>query len=258
MNLMNVLIIEDEQHTALRLKKLIEEIRPDIQILGILDSIESSLKWLTSHPPPDLIFQDIHLADGSGFEIYSTLSIDVPVIFTTAYDQYAIAAFKVNSIDYLLKPILKEQLESSLEKFDRLIENQEQQDHNYENLLQLLAPKNFQKRFMVRYGQKIKVVNTEDIAYFFTLSKNNFFKTFSNDEYPSDYSLDKLEPMLDPALYFRINRQIIIHIRSIKEMFSYSKSRVKIELDPPCDFETISSTERSGKFKNWLSGKSLQ
>lgn len=253
---MRILIIEDEHNTALRLKKMINEIDQTMEVLAILDSIESSLRWLSSNPLPDLIFQDIHLADGSGFEIYQTLSLDVPVIFTTAYDQYALEAFQVNSIDYLLKPVSKEQLQKSIDKMKRLIQAPGKQPYSYENLARLIAPKSFQKRFMVRYGQKIKVIETKNIAYFFTFGGHNFFKTFSNDEYPSDFSLDKLEDMLDPEVYFRINRQIIIHIHSIKEMFSYSKSRIKIELNPSCDFETISSTERSGTFKAWLSGKS--
>lgn len=249
---MKAIIIEDEQRTALRLQKLISELEPDMEVVAILDSIESSINWLTSNPQPDLIFQDIHLADGSGFEIYRTIKTDAPVIFTTAYDQYAIEAFRLNSIDYLLKPINKEQLKSSLEKLKRIAGSRNKTD--LEALAGMLLPKTYQNRFMVRYGQKIKVINTDDIAYFYTLQGNNFFKTFDGMEYPSDYSLDKLEGMLDPEKYYRINRQIIIHINAIGEMYAYSKSRVRIELVPPCDFETIASTERSGSFKKWLSG----
>jgi len=252
---MNVLIIEDEQHTALRLHKMIRDLEPEAEIVGQLESVKLSIQWLANNPHPDIIFQDIQLADGSGFEIYQTVQVDVPVIFTTAYDQYAIEAFKVNSIDYLLKPINKTQLRQSLDKFKRLQYTHVKPEIDYSGLAELLNKQNYQKRFMVRYGQKIKVVEIDNIAYFFTVSGNNFFKTFDNREYPSDYSLDKLEKMLDPEEYYRINRQIIIHIKSIKEMYTYSKSRVKIELNPPCDFETIASTERSGSFKKWLSGK---
>lgn len=253
---MKAIIIEDEQPTALRLQKMIGDLDPDIQVVKILDSIESSISWLGSNPHPDLIFQDIHLADGSGFEIYRSIKVEVPVIFTTAYDQYAIEAFKVNSIDYLLKPVTRPQLKSSLEKFRQVTASRVKPQTDYEGLANLLSPAQYQKRFMVRYGQKIKVVNTSDIAYFYTVQNNNFFRTFDKSEYPSDFSLDKLEGMLDPEFFYRINRQIIININSIREMYTYSKSRVKIELDPPCDFETIASTERSGNFKKWLSGNS--
>lgn len=250
---MNALIIEDEQPTALRLKKMIMELDPDIRVIEILDSIASAIAWLESNSHPDLIFQDIHLADGSGFEIYKSIEVDVPVIFTTAYDKYAIDAFQVNSIDYLLKPVTRAQLKSSLDKLKRISGKGKTAD--YADLAGMLLPQSYQKRFMVRYGQKIKVIATEDIAYFYTLQGNNFFKSFAGMEYPSDFSLDKLEEMLDPDTFHRINRQIIININAIREMYSYSKSRVKIELDPACDFETIASTERSGKFKKWLSGQ---
>ncbi|MEZ5084482.1 MAG: LytTR family DNA-binding domain-containing protein [Bacteroidales bacterium] len=251
---MKVLIIEDEQKTAERLKNMILEIEKKAEVVAILDSIEASVRWLKSNPHPNLIFQDIHLADGSGFEIYKTIQVDVPVIFTTAFDQYAIEAFKVNSIDYLLKPINKTQLSQSLEKFNRLKKSEEFKTFDYTALAGLLNLQKFQHRFMVRYGQKIKVIETENIAYFYTISGNNFFKTFENDEYPSDFSLDKLEEMLDPDIFYRINRQFIINIKAIGEMYAYSKSRVKIELNPPCEIETIASTERSGDFKKWLAG----
>ncbi len=250
---MKALIIEDEHATAQRLQKLIGELDPGIEVVEILDSVESSIAWLTSHPHPDLIFQDIHLADGSCFEIYRAVHMDIPVIFTTAYDQYAIDAFRVNSIDYLLKPVSRDQLKASLDKLKRI--SQQDRKPDYGALAGVLTPRSYQKRFMVRYGQKIKVVPTDEIAYFYTLEGNNFFKTFDGMEYPSDHSLDRLEGMLDPERYYRINRQIIINIRAIREMYAWSKSRVKVELDPPCDFETVASTERSGSFKKWLDGQ---
>ncbi|MCF8368479.1 MAG: LytTR family DNA-binding domain-containing protein [Bacteroidales bacterium] len=253
---MNVLIIEDELAIAKRLQKLIEEIDPEIKVLASIESVESSIKWFQSNPHPDLIFQDIHLADGSGFEIYQQVNIDVPVIFTTAYHQYAIDAFKLNSIDYLLKPIKKDQLKQSIEKFKKQFKKQGPPAINYAILSTLIAKESYQKRFMVRYGQKLKVIETDDIAYFYTLSGNLFFKTFDNNEYPVDFSLDKLENMLDPDKFYRINRQFIIQMKAIKEMYAYSKSRVKIDLDPPCEIESIASTERSGDFKKWLSGLS--
>ncbi len=251
---MKVLIIEDEQATALRLKKLLNEIDPGIEVLEILDSIESCVKWYRNHPLPELVFQDIQLADGSSFEIFSEIEVEVPVIFITAFDQYAIDAFRVNSVDYLLKPVQKDQLAGSIEKFKRYHQPAESAV-DYNALARMIRKDDYQKRFVVRYGQKIKSIETTSIAYFFTESGNNFFRTFSNETYPVDFSLDKLETMLDPEKYYRINRQFIIHIKAISEMYSYSKSRVKIELDPPCEIETIASTERSGEFKKWLGGE---
>ena len=252
---MKVLIIEDEQATALRLKKLLTEIDPEIEVMDILDSIESSVNWYQQNKVPELVFQDIQLADGSSFEIFKEIKMEVPVIFITAFDQYAIDAFKVNSVDYLLKPVNKTQLSESIEKFKRIHKN-DQEIFDYHKLARIIHKDDFQKRFVVRYGQKIKSIETADIAYFYTDSGNNFFRTFNNETYPLDFSLDKLENMLNPDEYYRINRQFIIHIKSIDEMYTYSKSRVKIELTPPCEIETIASTERSNKIKKWLGGLS--
>ncbi len=252
---MKVLIIEDEQVTAKRLEKLLLEIEPEIHILDILDSIESAVRWYKNNDQPDLVFQDIHLADGSCFEIFNEVQVDSPVIFITAYDQYAIDAFKVNSVDYLLKPVKRELLAESLKKFKRIHSNRQSVEIDYSALARQIKKQEHQQRFVVRYGQKIKAIETNQIAYFFTETGNNFFRTFENNTYPVDFSLDKLEEMLDPGKFYRINRQFIINIEAIKDMYTYSKSRVKIELNPPCEIDTIASTERSGDFKKWLSGE---
>jgi DNA-binding LytR/AlgR family response regulator len=253
---MKVLIIEDEQPTAIRLKKLLNEIDPGIQVLDILDSIASSVKWYRQNPHPDLVFQDIHLADGSGFEIFNQVEVNVPVIFVTAYDQYALQAFKVNSIDYLLKPVKKMDLIDALEKFKQFRPSGRiETEIDYSALVRLLKTHEQPKRFVVRYGQKIKAIDVEQIAYFYTDSGNSFFKSFDNHLYPLDISLDKLEPMLDLSVFYRINRQFIINYKSIKEMYAYSKSRVRVILDPPSELETIASTDRSSDFKQWLTGK---
>lgn len=170
---MKVLIIEDEQATALRLKKLLTEIDPEIEVMDILDSIESSVNWYQQNKVPELVFQDIQLADGSSFEIFKEIKMEVPVIFITAFDQYAIDAFKVNSVDYLLKPVNKTQLSESIEKFKRIHKN-EQEIFDYHKLARIIHKDDFQKRFVVRYGQKIKSIETADIAYFYTDSGNNF------------------------------------------------------------------------------------
>lgn len=253
---MNVLIIEDEQATAQRLSKLLQEIELSIEIVDTLDSIESCVNWFKSNKQPDLIFQDIHLADGSSFEIFKQVEVKSPVIFVTAYDQYALQAFKVNSVDYLLKPVKKNDLLEALKKFNEIYGQKKQTEIDYSALAKLIQKDNFQKRFLVRYGEKIKAVDIENIAYFFTQEGNLFFKTFDNHQYPLEISLDKLEPTLDATWFYRINRQFIINFKAISEMYSYSKSRVLIVLNPPCEIETIASTERSGEFKQWLTGKS--
>jgi len=250
---MKILIIEDEIAATRRLTKLILEIAPQCEIVGELDSIETSVEWFQSNPQPDLIFQDIQLADGSSFEIFKSVEIFKPIIFTTAFDQYAIQAFKVNAIDYILKPIKRESLEMALEKYHRW---QGDYRFDYKALVKAIRRDEYNHRFLIKFGQQIKVVEISEVAYFYTQSKITFLVTSLGKRYPIDYSLDKLDALINPTHFFRINRQFIINISAIKEMYSYSKSRVKIELHPACDIPTIVSTERSPNFKNWLVGKS--
>jgi DNA-binding LytR/AlgR family response regulator len=254
---MNILIIEDEQATARHTKKMLEEIDPDVNVLGILDSIESSVKWFRSHNEPDLILLDIHLADGLSFEIFKEVEIACPVIFATAYDQYAIQAFRVNSVDYLLKPISKEALNEGLKKYRKVNQPTSAPAIDYLKLAEMLSKPGTEllKRIMIRYGETIKAIDIKDIAYFHSEEKIVFLHTFDNKNYPVDFSLEELQSKLDATRWFRINRQFIISFESIEKMTAYSKSRIKIILRPPCETESISSTERSGDFKLWLSGK---
>jgi len=254
---MNILIIEDEQATARHTKKMLEEIDPDLNVIGVLDSIESSVKWFRSHNEPDLILLDIHLADGLSFEIFKEVEIACPVIFATAYDQYAIQAFRVNSVDYLLKPISKEALNEGLKKYRKISQPHAAQTIDYLKLAELLSKQGSEllKRIMIRYGETIKSVDIKDIAYFHSEEKIVFLRTFDNKNYPVDFSLEELQSKLDTSRWFRINRQFIISFDSIEKMTAYSKSRIKITLRPPCQTESISSTERSGDFKLWLAGK---
>lgn len=249
---MKVLLIEDEARAAQRLEKLILDINKDIQVLDQLDSIETTVDWLQKHPTPDLIFMDIHLADGAAFEIFKRVEITAPIIFTTAYDQYAIQAFQVNAIDYLLKPIKKEALQKAIEKYQSL---QKAPTTDYsELLLQLQSQQQSNtKRFLVRIGRNLKAVNLEDAAYFLTENKITFLISKDGKKYAIDFSLEKLEEDLDPKQFFRVNRQFIVRADAITKMNIVSKSRVKLYLHP-CDYETIVSTERSGNFKRWLTG----
>ncbi|MDN5201373.1 LytTR family DNA-binding domain-containing protein [Fulvivirgaceae bacterium BMA10] len=251
-----VLIIEDEAAASRRLEKLILEIAPNFTILGCLDSIQDAISWLRSNPSPDLLFMDIHLADGSSFDIFNATKITCPVIFTTAYDQYAIQAFKVNSIDYLLKPIKKSELQQSIQKFEMINHQKLIVNIDYEKLASSIQEhqSNYQERLVVRYGQNIKVIQVDQIAYFYTLEKVVFLITYENQKFALDHNLDQLESMLDPNVFFRINRQFIVCIHAIDKMYTYSKSRVKLTLNPSCQLETIVSTERSPGFKGWLAG----
>jgi len=254
---MHVLIIEDEPAIARRSQKLLLEIDPAIHITGILGSIESSVTWLREHTEPDLILMDIHLSDGSSFEIFREVQVNCPVIFATAYDQYAIQAFRVNSIDYLLKPINKEDLAESLKKFHRLRSANQQASMDYSMIAQMIGTlrTDYLKRMVIRFGDVIKAVEIKDVAYFFTDEKIVFAVMEDKKTYPVDFTLDQLEKKLDPERFFRINRKFLISFDSITKMISYSKSRVKISLNPPTDLEVISSTERSGDFKEWLAGR---
>jgi two-component system, LytTR family, response regulator LytT len=252
---MKILIIEDEAPAAQRLEKLLKEIEPGSIILDSIVSVATAVKWLTQNPAPDVIISDIQLADGLSFEIFKTVPTLCPVIFTTAFDQYAIEAFKVNSIDYLLKPIKKEDLIMALNKMKQLAAANQTLPLDINKLLQAIAPAgttNFKNRFAVKFGEHLRTIETKDIVYFYTEDKINFLTTKEGRRYTTDYNLDTLETLLDPKTFFRINRQYIICIHAIAEMFSYSKSRVLIKLNPPAKHETIVSTERSGDFKGWL------
>ena len=251
---LKILIIEDEDLAARRLIRLIKELEDEVEVLEVLDSVKSSVAWLqeNSHKV-DLIFQDIHLADGNSFSIFEEVQIDVPIIFSTAYDQYAIQAFKVNSIDYLLKPVEKEELAQSLAKF-----RQAQLHVPMSQMIQMAEAlresrtDSYQQRFLVTAGEKIKSIPIEDIAYFFGQQKYVFLITKDNRRHIVDYTLGKLEDLLDPKDFFRINRQFIIHFPAIEVMHAYSKSRIKVGLNPEPEMEAIVSIDKSRKFKEWL------
>lgn len=253
---MKILIIEDENAAARRLEKLLGELAPEAAVLDRLDSVEAAVLWLQNNPQPDLMLLDIHLADGSSFEIFDHVSIACPVIFTTAYDEYALRAFKVNAVDYLLKPIKPNELAAALEKTRRL---SNAAAPNYAPLLDMLRQQEsgrYLRRMLIRFSNSIKLVDMSDAAYFYTKDKITFLVSRSTGKrFPVDYPLDKLESLLDPTVFFRINRQFIINVAAIKEMHPYSKSRVKVVLEPGTDQDTIVSTERSAEFKKWLVGE---
>ncbi len=253
---MNILIIEDEEPAVQRLKKILLEVEPESKILDVLVSVRSAIEWFKTHAAPDIILLDINLADGSSFEIFSVINVESPIIFITAFDEFAIQAFKLNSVEYLLKPVKKEELVAAINKYKKLHSSNSSMP-DLKMLIDTIQKKQepFKKRFLIRYGEHIKAIDTEQVAYFYTEEKINFLKTKDDHTYPVEYNLDKLETMLDPDRFFRINRQFIISIDSIVEMFSFSKSRVKVNLKPAIKMDTVVSTERSPHFKEWLSGK---
>lgn len=256
---MNTLIIEDEQAVAKRLIKLLGEVAPDFEIVEEIDSVEDAVIWFSKNEKPDLIFMDIHLADGISFEIFDKVPVDAPVIFTTAYDNYAIQAFKVNSVDYLLKPVNRDELKKAIEKF-RGFQTEQSGDASkvdYARLAEIITGKMkpLQTRMLVRFGQKLKSIEVKDVACFYTENKTVYLHTFHDDRYPVDDRLDSLEEVLEPEHFFRVNRGAIVNFEAIDEMESYSKSRVHMTLKKPLDLDFVSSTERSGAFKIWLSGK---
>ncbi|ADR23639.1 DNA-binding response regulator [Marivirga tractuosa] len=249
---MRVLIIEDERPAATRMKQLIVKYLPQADIYGHLDSISSAVKWLQNEPTPDLIFCDIELADGQSFEIFEQVEIKSPIIFTTAYDQFAIKAFKLNSIDYLLKPIDPEELEQAILKFKN---QQFQPQLDLGQIQQLLKPQgvHYKSRFMVKIGEKIQSIPTDEVSYFFSAERTTFMQTNEvGKRYILDYTLDQIEEMLEPTNFFRLNRKYIASFKSIDQVLSYSNSRLKIKLKNSEDNDILISREKVAKFKEWL------
>lgn len=249
--MINALIIEDEFPAAARLEKLLSEISKEINILDKIDSVSSAVKWFQENKHPSLLFLDIQLADGLSFDIFKKVNIESFVIFTTAYDEFAIKAFELNSVDYLLKPIDKQKLTASIDKFKRF--NSAKFSIPIETLLESIAGKshNYKKRFAINIGARIKSIETDAVCYFTSLEKNTFLKTFDDHEYPIDFSLDRLETLLDPEKFFRINRQTIIQYNAIDKINILSKSRVQLNVAGASE-PILVSTAKSHSFRIWL------
>ena len=247
---MKVLIIEDEKIAANHLEMLLKEMKPSLNILAKLDSISSAVAWLNKYSA-DLIFMDIQLADGLSFSIFEQCEVKAPVIFTTAYDNYAIRAFKVNSIDYLLKPIDQEDLSNSLDKFINL-HSKLQQNQSLLELTQQMIKKEYKSRYMVKKGTRILSLAVSEIAFFHSVGKSCFADTYEAEEYHIDYTLDQIELFSNPQDFFRINRKYIISISAIEEIVPYSGNRLNIKLKACKDSDILVSRERVKHFKNWL------
>jgi two-component system LytT family response regulator len=252
---MNVLIIEDEPLAVSRLQQLLQDADASMQVAGVTDSIEASVAWLQENPKPDLILMDIELSDGQSFEIFDQVPVKSPVIFTTSYDEYAIQAFKVNSIDYLLKPIKPEDLQAALDKLKNFSYHlPTAAPAAIEQLLRQLRPpqSEYRERFLVKSGQRYFSIAVDDIAYFFYRNRVTFLKTWKKEVYYLEYILDELEEMLSPRLFFRANRQFLLHVKSVKEIHTELNNKLRLTLQPDIDEEVLVSRDRAPEFKAWM------
>lgn len=247
---MKVIILEDENRAVNHLKRLIERISPEMEVTATLETVREAISFLEQDPPVELIFSDVQLADGISFEIFSSIKVECPIIFTTAYDTYAIEAFNANGIDYLLKPIEEGRLRIAIEKAKHFTSNLA--------LESLLSQRNgpdklrTKSRFMVKVGEKIRTIMVEDILAFYSFEKVSYLHTNAHRDYIIDYSLDELENMLDQNMFFRINRRYIVSIEACSQIFTWSNSRLKIDIDGIDDQKIVVARERVQAFKAWL------
>ncbi|MCK6611135.1 MAG: LytTR family DNA-binding domain-containing protein [Bacteroidia bacterium] len=248
------LIIEDESLAAKRLEAMIRKCEPEIEIITHLSSISAAVNWLATNKQPDLFFMDIHLEDGLSFSIFEKADISAPVIFTTAFDEYTIKAFKVNSIDYLLKPINADDLAKSIEKYKKLNAHFSTGGIDFKALLANFIPKeeSYKNRFLVSSGSNFHTLEVSEIAYFHAEDKLAYLVTKTGRQFPIDFSLDKLIGLLNPQQFFRINRQFIISSASIQKMTKYAANKIKLQLNPSPEKDVFVSLEKYTDFKKWL------
>lgn len=250
---MNIIIIEDEKPAARLLQRKVEKL--GLQINTLLHSVEESINWFQNNPHPDLIFLDIQLSDGLSFEIFEAIDIKSAVIFTTAYDEYALRAFKLNSIDYLLKPIDEEDLETAISKFKNQFQKSSIASLDFEMIKKMLVnpiDREYKKRFTIKMGQQLKMINIDEVECFFSENKGTYLHTFDNRDYLLDNTLEQLETELNPEDFYRVSRKFIIPMKAIKEIQLYSNSRLKVILPTYREDEVIVSREKVGDFKTWL------
>ncbi|MBC8109981.1 MAG: response regulator transcription factor [Verrucomicrobia bacterium] len=253
---MKALIIEDEYPAAERLTKLIQKIDATIEISAVLESISLAKLWFARNPSPELIFSDIQLSDGLSFEIFESISVKSPVIFTTSYDEYAIKAFKHKSIDYLLKPIKPQELANALAKFKDMKSGFSANDYalRIDSLIDSLktSEKKYKSRFLVKQQEQLIPVSQEEIAYFFTANEMVCLVRKDKKQFLVDYTLEELEKIVDPAYFFRLNRQVITSANAIQKIYTYFNGKLKLELTPEISQEVVVSREKAPVFKLWL------
>lgn len=250
---MNIIIIEDEKPAARLLQRKVEKL--GLKVNTLLHSVEEAVNWFTLNGHPDLIFLDIQLSDGLSFEIFEKIEIKSAVIFTTAYDEYALKAFKLNSIDYLLKPIDEDDLEVAVAKFKSRTPKPENLQFDFEQIKKMLtnpSERTYKSRFTVKIGQHLKVITMEEIECFYSENKGTYIHTIDNRDYLIDSTLEVLEQELNPKDFYRVSRKFVIPLRSIREIVLYSNSRLKVILPTYKDDEVIVSREKVNDFKEWI------
>lgn len=250
---MNIIIIEDEKPSARRLQRMLKSL--DVEVETMLHSVEESIDWFQNNEHPDLIFLDIQLSDGLSFEIFEAIDINSAVIFTTAYDEYALQAFKLNSIDYLLKPIDEDDLKKAVEKFKRRTPQKQSVTLDFNDIKKLLVnpiEREYKKRFSVKVGQHLKLINIDDIECIYSENKGTYVFTNEGRNYLLDLTLDQLEDELEPHVFYRVSRKFYVNINAIKDIISYTNSRLQIKLNHYNEQEIIVARERVKDFKNWL------
>lgn len=255
---LSILIVEDETPAAEKLERYLKKYSPTISVAAVCDSIESASQWLQGNQETiDLIFMDIQLKDGLSFTIFKEVTVQKPVIFVTAYNEYALEAFKVNSIDYLLKPVTFADLSASLQKFENLREQMATTDAKREkikSLAQTDSPKNYKERFMVKVGDHIRSITIDQVMLFFADGRDVYLVTNQQRKFIIDFTLESLDEVLNPKNFFRVNRSYIVHIPFIQDVVTYSNSRLKITTQPAWDKEVIVSREKVNEFKEWFDG----
>ncbi|MCA0237249.1 MAG: LytTR family DNA-binding domain-containing protein [Bacteroidetes bacterium] len=257
---MRTFLVEDEPLAVKKLIRLLEEVDPSIEILGTAGSIRGAVEWLEKNPAPDLIFLDIELSDGQSFEIFQRTEVKSPVIFVTSYDEYALQAFRVNSVDYLLKPVQRDDLSRALGKYKEMktrFAGDTSAAPQLDKLLDLLRAQAepaqaYRRRFLVKHAQRYVSVEVSDIAYFWSEGRVNFFKTLAGQRYIVEYTMDELEAALDPRDWFRISRQYILSVSSVSQIHPYFGNRLKLHLKPEEPQEATVSREKVNDFKVWL------
>ena len=252
---MKIFIVEDEELAVKKLQKTLHAIDANLEVTGTADSIAAAVEWLQTNERPDLILMDIELADGQSFEIFNLIEVKSPVIFTTSYDEYALKAFKVNSIDYLLKPVKQEELTASIEKLRQIKQqySSEMPALNIQSLLKEFQKQNsYRERFLIKQADRLIPIETGDIAFFCTQEKINFIHTYDSKVYPADLTLDEIEKTLDPKMFFRANRQYIVNAAAVEKIHFWFSSKLKVDLKPKAPEEVIVSREKAMAFRNWL------
>lgn len=261
--MLNILIIEDEEIIAQRLVQLLDQIKVDYKLCAIIGSVQETITWLTENDHPDLIFADIQLSDGNSFSIFKAVEVKSKIIFTTSFDEFALDAFKVNSIDYLLKPITAKKLQKAFTKLEEMSStfackeadaDTESDQEKISHLLDYLdiKDKDSRSRFLIKMGNAYKSITAEEIAYFFVSNKTTYLKTFSKKKYSLDTPLDELDKEVNSKLFFRINRQMIININAIQEIHTFFNSRLLLNIEPPFDEDVLVTRSNIAKFKEWM------